>query len=618
MCGIAGFFGKKRFTTSEVDSVFDTLKHRGPDGYQKIEFPIGESSYLNLFFSRLSILDLKERAMQPMKYERYTILMNGEIYNYKKLKRVIEQEKGPQEWITSGDTEVALRYIASFGVESIKDFDGMFAIALWDEENKKLKLMRDFFGEKPLFYFKDNNGLCFASEPKTISALTSSKSTLNQNKVTNFIANGYKCIYKNRDNFFLGIEEVLPGEIIVFSESDFDNPFRHVYKSLPLEFPNLHESRSQVISRIRNCIIESVGLRLESDVPIALCLSGGVDSGLIAAIAQKEFGISLRAFTIASKDARYSEEINAAKVAKFLDLEHTIVKVNGSNFLNNMKQIIKFHDAPVATISYYIQNFLMRRIHDEGFKVSLMGSGADELFSGYYDHHLLYLAEMRQRHDADYENSLKEWEENILPLVRNPVFRSPNLYSEQPDYREHIYEGSKVAGELIKSGMAENFHERHFSLSLMRNRMLNELFNEVIPVILKEDDRNSMMFSVENRSPYLSYEVLTESMKTDVKFFIDKARTKVILREAFSGYLPEDILNSYRKVGFNASFPEICDIGGEEFQEFLNDDSPFWEFMYRDKVKMVFSSLEDKDYMNKLAFNIVSAKIFVDTFTARV
>lgn len=356
--------------------------------------------------------------------------------------------------------------------------------------------------------------------------------------MTNFIVNGYKYIYKHRDNFLLGIEEVLPGEIVVFSERSLYNPSRQVYKSLPLESTNLHENRSQVISRIRNCIIESIGLRLESDVPIALCLSGGIDSGLIAAIAKKEFGISLRAFTIASKDPRYSEEINASKVAEYLDLEHTIVKVDNSNFLNNMKQIINFHDAPVATISYYIQNFLMKRIHDEGYKVSLMGSGADELFSGYYDHHLLFLAEMLQRNDKDYENYLKDWEENILPLVRNPVFRSPNLYLEQPNYREHIYEGSKDAGELIKNGIVEEFYEEQFSPSLMRNRMLNELFHEVIPVILKEDDRNSMMYSVENRSPYLSYEILTESLKTDVRFFINKARTKTILREAFDGYLP--------------------------------------------------------------------------------
>lgn len=154
MCGIAGFFGKKVFTNRDVDCVFNSLEHRGPDGFQKIEFQVGKTSFLSLFFSRLSILDLNDRAMQPMNYGRYTILINGEIYNYKKLKRDIEQKKGPQEWATSGDTEVALRYIALFGTEGIKDFDGMFAIVLWDEDSKELKLIRDFFGKNPCFILR--------------------------------------------------------------------------------------------------------------------------------------------------------------------------------------------------------------------------------------------------------------------------------------------------------------------------------------------------------------------------------------------------------------------------------------------------------------------------------
>jgi len=257
----------------------------------------------------------------------------------------------------------------------------------------------------------------------------------------------------------------------------------------------------------------------------------------------------------------------------------------------------------------------MKQIHDAGFKVSLMGSGADEMFSGYYDHHLLYLREPFQEDESAYSKALEDWRTHILPLVRNPTFKSPTMYIDDPLYREHIFEGSKNNRHLIKRGNITKFSEVEFSLSLMRNRMLNELFHEVIPVILKEDDRMPMMYSVENRSPFLSYEVLTESLKTDVRHFIYEGRTKSLLREAFDGYLRDYVLNSYRKVGFNASFSEICDIDSIEFQDFLNDNSSYWEIFNRARVKEVFRNVGDEDYLNKTAFSVVSSKIFLDNFS---
>jgi len=615
VCGIAGLSGTKRLSAGKELKVVENLSHRGPDGVGKKYISLNSESSLSLYFSRLSILDLDDRAMQPMSFEYLTILMNGEIYNFRELKRVIEEEFGPQPWSTTGDTEVALKYLAFFGVEAVKDFDGMFAIALWNQKSQELMLIRDYFGEKPLYYCTYEDGIAFASEPKTLLTLSSSKQKVNVDKLCDFVVNGYKSLHKEESEFFYGLKSVIPGQIVTFKVNTNSSPEYSTYKALPKEKPNLHESRSSVIDRIKRSVIRSIGLRLESDVPISISLSGGVDSCLIAAIAKKEFGVSLHAFTLASQDSRYSEAAVARKVAEFLEIEHTIVEVESSNFLTRMAEIIRYHDSPISTISYYIQNFLVKQIHEAGFKVSLMGSGADELFSGYYDHHLLYLAELFQEDESTYSKALEDWRTHVLPLVRNPMFQSPTRYIDNPLYREHIFEGSKNNRQLVRLGNITKFSEVEFSLSLMRNRMLNELFHEVIPVILKEDDRNSMMYSVENRSPFLSYEVLTESLKTDVRHFIYEGRTKSLLREAFDGYLPDYVLNSYRKIGFNASFSEICDIDSIEFQDFLNDNSLYWEIFNRARVKEVFRNVGDEDYLNKTAFSVVSSKIFLDNFS---
>ena len=137
-----------------------------------------------------------------------------------------------------------------------------------------------------------------------------------------------------------------------------------------------------------------------------------------------------------------------------------------------------------------------------------MGTGADEIFTGHYDHHLLYLAEMHSTNELKYREAQDSWQQKIYPLVRNPLYRDDRLYINKPDYRDHIYEGSIKMQKTSRINPPPIFKEENFSSSLLRNRMLNELFFEVIPVILHEDDRNSMMYSVENRSPFLSYELL--------------------------------------------------------------------------------------------------------------
>ncbi len=615
MCGIGGSVSAKSLNIEIVTQTLDLMCSRGPDGVQHLNISLSNTS-LDLMFSRLAIIDQSEKAMQPFVYGHHIILLNGEIYNYKKLRDHLEVTYGNQNWESTGDVEVALRYLVLNGIESIKDFDGMFAFALVDLQNENIYFGRDYFGEKPLYIQNDGSTLVFGSEPKIIAAIRNKQNIINQNHVINFLNFGYKSLFREDEEFFEGIHRIEPGTIESYClNSLLKNEiikFRKVQAHLTKS--KIFKSKDLQLQNIKRIIVESVGRRLESDVPLAICLSGGIDSGLIASIAKRDFGVSLAAYTLVSIDPRYSEAKNASTVAKYLNLDHTLVQISPENFIGRLNEITKYHEAPISTLSYYVQNFLLEKIHTDGFKVSLMGSGADEIFTGYYDHHLLYLATIYNQNPQLFKVSLKNWTDKILPLVRNPVYQKFDLYIKDPGFRGHIYEGSEIMKSMLLKHPDKLFSEELYSESLLKNRMMNELFHEVIPVILHEDDRNSMMYSVENRSPFLSMSILQGMLGFEDQLLINHGLTKFILREAFDGYLPREILYSHKKIGFNASILELCNFQSPEFIQFMEHDSIFWDIMNRDKVKAFFDDLGSEDIYNKIAFNIISSKAFCDIF----
>jgi asparagine synthase (glutamine-hydrolysing) len=613
MCGLAGFVGKVNLSETTIGNCEKCLIRRGPDQQVSRNIELKSGSIVNLVFSRLAIIDLAERAMQPIQYNNLVVLLNGEIYNFRILKNKLEDEFGPQEWRTSGDVEVALRYIALKGIDAITDFDGMFAMALLDISDEKLYLARDFFGEKPLYFHQSSEGLFFGSEPKSIWSLSRAKPLINTQKVLNFLTFGYRSIFKNRDDFFLNLTRVDSGMIYEFSTSSLDlvetRKFKHLQNSRKTS-----KTRAQIVKDLRKLVSECVGRRLESDVPIAICLSGGIDSSIIAAIAKRDFGIALEAYTLDSTDARYSESRSAEEVARHLKIPHHIVRIEKIGFLERMERLTEYHEAPISTISYYIQSFLMDQIHRDGFKVSLMGSGADELFTGYYDHHLAYLAGLKNEDSETYKNAVKNWREKILPLIRNPLFRDIDYYVGNTKRNEHLFEGSEELLAACFQRPTFQSQEEDFGLSPLRNRMMNELFYEVVPVILHEDDRNSMMNSIENRSPFLSYEILEFMSSIPDIHLINRGLAKSLLREAFIDYLPDKTLFAPRKVGFNAGFSELCDVKSDEFRKFIFGQSTFWQIVNRDSANDMFGKLNKEDKYNKIGFSIVASKMFFDVF----
>src|SRR5262249_54991183 len=252
----------------------------------------------------------------------------------------------------------------------------------------------------------------------------------------------------------------------------------------------------------RAALLKSVKLRLRADVPLAFCMSGGVDSNSLIAVARKVFDYDVHGFTIANSDARYEEQELVQHAVAELGIRHTSIPVDVRDFLPRLRTLVRQHDAPVYTITYYAHWLLMESIAKYGYRISVSGTAADELFSGYYDHHLAYLAMVKAdaaRHGA----YLASWVEHVKPIVRNPFLSNPDLFANDPGLREHIYLDAAGFAEALTTTWSEAFHERAFTRDVLRNRMLNELFYEATPVILHEDDLNAMYFSIENRSPFL-------------------------------------------------------------------------------------------------------------------
>ena len=217
------------------------------------------------------------------------------------------------------------------------------------------------------------------------------------------------------------------------------------------------------------------------------------------------------------------------------------------------------------------------------------------------------------RNTEDYNSCLSDWSENILPFIRNPDLQNPDLYHQRPNFRDHIFDASNQIEDFFLAPFAEAYTEKKFSDNLLRNRMLNELFYEATPVVLHEDDLNSMFYSVENRSPYLDKNLQIFSNSIPSKHLIKNGYGKYILREAVNGYLNDQVRLDKRKKGFNASINSIIDLEDPSILDYiLNPTSELYEILDREKIRLLLSEKNQPNHFSKFIFNLLNAKIFLE------
>jgi asparagine synthase (glutamine-hydrolysing) len=603
MCGIAGVVGEHLPTPERVEKTLALMGRRGPDARGVYSGRLGNHQVL-LLHTRLSIIDLDVRSNQPFLRDGCALSFNGEIYNFIEVRE--ELLKLGHTFTTTSDTEVIIEAYRRWGPDCVKRFEGMWAFAMLDERENRLWLSRDRFGEKPLFYWHHDGALYFGSEVKFLTALSGAKPSVNAAQLRRYLVNGYKALYKEPNTFFNEVAELPPSSQALVQTPDRVEP--RTYWSLNYRPNGL--SRDDAAEGVRERLFQAVKLRLRADVPVAFCLSGGVDSTALASIASKVFGQQIHAFSIIDKDERYHELDNMRAVVDDLGCEHHVVETSTEGFRDRLRQQVAYHDAPVATISYYMHAFLSQAIREHGFKVALSGSAADELFTGYYDHYSFWLAKMSTT--PEFPTLLEDWRRSYGAHVRNPLLKDPLNFAREPDRRDHIYLNADVFGSLMTDDFHEPFAEHRYTDDLLRNRMLNELFHEAVPVILKEDDLNSMLYSVENRSPYLDSGLAEYLYQVPGEYLIKDGYVKWLLREAVEGLLVDSVRLDKRKRGFNASIESLVDRSDPDTVDWLMTESPIFDHVKRESIASFLRNDMSDNSFSKFLFSFVSAKTFLE------
>ncbi|OEU70985.1 MAG: asparagine synthase (glutamine-hydrolyzing) [Desulfovibrio sp. S3730MH75] len=609
MCGIAGYIGRETISDSRIDKCLSLMDRRGPDGTGVYNYQFSPERRVTLLHSRLSIIDLDERAGQPFKADKEVISYNGELYNYKELSKEMASEG--VSFRTESDTEVMLATLSRYGIEGLDRCEGMWSFAKFNEQNGELILCRDRFGEKPLYMYEDGSGLYFASEVKFLSALSGVNFKADETHMQRFLVNGYKSLYKSGKCFYEGVTELDSATTLKIDGSGQKETRRYW---TPKFSPDDSMSYEDAVSQARTKLIDSVRLRLRADVPLAFCMSGGVDSNSLISIAKKELDYDVHGFTIVSKDARYAEKDLVDEVIKSLGVKHTAIPLCTDGFLEGMRKLVKYHDAPIYTISYYVHALLMESIAGNGYKVSISGTAADEIFSGYYDHYSLHLAEMHKQHSEYglYDEALASWNKHIKPTVRNPVLQDPLVFVKNSGERSHTYLNNDIFAGFLTDNFFEEFTEQEYCDDTMRKRMLNELCYESIPVILHEDDMNAMYYSIENRSPFLDRNLVDFCNTIPTRHLIKDGYNKKVLRDSMKGIVPDSILECRKKVGFNASILELLDVKNRSVREQLLDDSPIFKIIKKEKIEALLNEDHLSNSYSKFLFSFLSCKMFLE------
>ena len=599
MCGIAGYVGFAPPDRRRIDATLRALQHRGPDGSGVKDFraPSGRSAIL--IHTRLSIIDLDERASQPFQQGTRWWSYNGELYNYRELSAAFDDLR------TSSDTEVLARVVQDGGWEALDACEGMWAFATYDESAHEFVLCRDRFGEKPLLVHRDTaGGLWFASETNALESLVGERFSVDDNALRSFIGFGYRGIHHGNPTFLQGVGALRPGEILRVDAENRET--RRDYWRLSLEPETKIATFEAATAAVRDRLLSAMEIRLRADVPLAFCMSGGVDSMTLISIAKRVFDYDVHGFTIAQADERYDERDIIDVAAAELGLRHTYVDAGHADFLDELSLLVRDHGRPVATISYYVHAKLMQAIADHGYRVSVSGTAADELFTGYLEHFLLHI---QVTGDADAE---AHWREHVLPGTRNPALRDLDAFARDRRSRSRHSHVDDPAWVSFEMGEPPGASSAEAIGDALRASMSTELFTEVVPVILDEDDLNAMRYSIENRSPYLDRALYEVAQSIPSSMLIRNGYAKAVLREAARGIVPDVVVNARRKVGFNAAIEKIVDFSDTGVRRRVLADSAVWDYANRDAFAGIIAKPSLSNNEGKFAFCVLSAAAFLD------
>ena len=563
MCGIVGMVSAQSrsdsFTTDRLNQALATLQHRGPDGRGQYRDP-----QVWLGHTRLSIIDLSEAGSQPMQSEsgRFVITYNGEVYNYREL--AAKYSLGPLR--STSDTEVVLRLFEKLGAASFLELNGIFAFCIYDRQTKKIWLVRDRFGVKPLYYRADSSGMVFASEVKAILALSAESPICDVAALHEWLYYGNPLGSKT---LLRGIQQLLPAHCLELDVGTLSNKIT-AYWSIGTQAHNnagVNTSDGRAVSEIRRLLEQAVTRQLVADVPIGVFLSGGVDSSAIAAFASRHYAGRLATYSVGFDFAIDGGELpRASRVAAMCGTEHNEIHISGEDVGALVEKMVRHHDMPFADAANLPLYLMAERVHGHT-KVVLQGDGGDELFGGYrryatlkYYRILHPLAVALNFLPGRTPNSTFAFRvQRYLDAFAAEDLATTMALLLTPEDRKWNSEavfGPRLNAAVRSSDPFARFRELFPSFHDLDvgNQMSFMDMSIILPdTYLEKVDRSTMAASLEVRVPFLDNDLVDYVVRLPGTAKMPFGRKKWLLKAALRGIVPDEVLFGVKK-GFNVPF----------------------------------------------------------------
>ena len=547
MCGIAGgaWIEQPKQLNEMVHKAIHSMRFRGPND-QGVEFINTKKSLVALAHTRLSIIDLSDAGHQPMNSSngRWSIVFNGEIYKYRELR--LELQSFGFNFTTNSDTEVLLSAWQHWGFDCLPKLVGMFAFAVFDKYSSTLTCVRDSFGINPLFYTEEHDHFAFASEIPALLELLRVKPELNWQRAYDYLVHGdYD---SSPDTFYAGLKHLLPGHWIQANvlTGQIGSPQRWWH-------PKITERAAwrfdDAVQQVREQFLENVRLHLRSDVPFGAALSGGIDSSaVVCAMRYLEPNLPIHTFSFISEDKNFSEEPWVDRVNKHVDAISHKVKITPQDLVSDLDDLIKAQGEPFGSSSIYAQYRVFQLAKERGVSVILEGQGADEMLAGYIGypgHRLRSLIETRNFRDAwhFYRNWSKWPGRNYYDALQYTLseFTQGKIHSFLRNISGRPSEPSWISPDVLKAHGVKLLKPRTRSNNnMVGRRVIDELALSLssrgLCQLLRHGDRSSMRFSIENRVPFLTLDMVNLLLSMPEEYLISsQGETKHVFRAAMSG-----------------------------------------------------------------------------------
>jgi asparagine synthase (glutamine-hydrolysing) len=539
MCGFFLTISKRAIDKKIWDKSFQSIKHRGPDNTKVKNLKCGDF-YLKFGFHRLSISDSKNnRANQPFETSKSIIMFNGEIYNHEKLKSFLKSKS--IRFSTNSDTETLIKYIEEIGInKSLKNLDGMWSFAIFSKEKKKFYFSRDRYGEKPFYYYHDQNMFVVASEIKSILIILNKKNIINDNVLKIYLDKGI--INFNNETFYKDIQQLEPSHLaeLILGKTKIFFKKRQYHT-----FNNLSKNQSFSFSKnkknIYRYLFNSSKLRISNEVKNALLLSGGLDSSVLAAV-YKQIGLDkVKELYYAKSNNNNSidnEHIDILTKGLNLNIKKIKILSKSKNFFSLMKKLTWYNDQPLLNLSNISQFEIGKQLRKKNIKVIISGQGADEIFYGYSKYVIFYMI-----------NLLKKGQ--IFKLIKIFFFYLINnslIYSFKD--KKYLKYSNKLNTYNNKLPNLKNF-------SNLKYRSYLDLVKYSVPTLCHSEDRMYMASGIEVRLPYLSNDLVNEVVNIPDDLKLHKGISKYMLRKSFEKKIHKEIIQRTKKEGFDLGIQDF-------------------------------------------------------------